>query len=272
MVVSTATFLSTYLLDVLKQVQTVVVDEADILIARKSGKHGRKDPLFMLIKHLLEPTNFEYLSILEKRQFVFVGATMPDSLAKKSKTALPYIRSWVPDINIIKSDNVHKVVSTADIHFVDVLEGNKLKQLVSIVQNDLPNYMTTFRVLVFVNRLDTAISLHHYLTDMRTSVEIEHQDDSFPSTLLTFQQHWEDHIYSLHKNIPLQERLETFNRFVLSRQSLLVTTDVATRGLDFPDIDLVIQYDFATNAIDILHRAGRTARMGKQGKGNIIYY
>lgn len=46
----------------------------------------------------------------------------------------------------------------------------------------------------------------------------------------------------------------------------MVTTDVGARGLDFDDLDLVIQFDFAKNATTLLHRFGRTGRLNKPGK------
>jgi superfamily II DNA/RNA helicase len=52
--------------------------------------------------------------------------------------------------------------------------------------------------------------------------------------------------------------------------SCLVCTDVASRGLDFAQVSLCVQYEFATNAIDYLHRIGRVARAGHPGKGSTV--
>eukprot|EP00906_Rhabdomonas_costata_P030617 RCo043254 len=47
---------------------------------------------------------------------------------------------------------------------------------------------------------------------------------------------------------------------------VLVTTDLASRGLDFPDLKFVIQYDLPRNLRDYIHRVGRTGRLFKEGK------
>ena len=46
---------------------------------------------------------------------------------------------------------------------------------------------------------------------------------------------------------------------------LLVATDVAARGLDIDEIDIVFNYDLPTDPEDYLHRIGRTGRAGRNG-------
>ena len=69
-------------------------------------------------------------------------------------------------------------------------------------------------------------------------------------------------LHKLHGSLPQHVRTATLNAFSREREpSVLVCTDVASRGLDLPNVDLVIEYDPAFSADDHTHRIGRTARL-----------
>jgi ATP-dependent RNA helicase SrmB len=70
----------------------------------------------------------------------------------------------------------------------------------------------------------------------------------------------------LHGEIPQSDRKQVLNRFRDGKLQVLVATDVAARGLDVPEVDLVINYTVAHSGDDHVHRVGRTGRAGRQGK------
>lgn len=62
-----------------------------------------------------------------------------------------------------------------------------------------------------------------------------------------------------------EKRIKAFESFSKGDSTILVATDVASRGLDVPDITHVINYDMPYSADVYVHRIGRTARAGKKG-------
>uniref|UniRef100_A0A1J3CTG4 DEAD-box ATP-dependent RNA helicase 10 n=1 Tax=Noccaea caerulescens TaxID=107243 RepID=A0A1J3CTG4_NOCCA len=62
-------------------------------------------------------------------------------------------------------------------------------------------------------------------------------------------------------------RLGALNKFKAGACNILVCTDLASRGLDIPSVDVVINYDIPTKSKDYIHRVGRTARAGRSGLG-----
>lgn len=71
---------------------------------------------------------------------------------------------------------------------------------------------------------------------------------------------------SLHGQMTQVRRINAINRFRAGTAKILVATDVASRGLDIPDVDVVLNYDLPLNGKIYVHRVGRTARNGKAGR------
>jgi len=70
----------------------------------------------------------------------------------------------------------------------------------------------------------------------------------------------------LHGQLSQSKRLAALNKFKSGDRSILIATDVASRGLDIPSVDLVINYELPANSKDYIHRVGRTARAGRAGR------
>ena len=63
-----------------------------------------------------------------------------------------------------------------------------------------------------------------------------------------------------------RRRTAALGKFKSRSATLLVATDVASRGLDIPGVDLVVNYDMPRLPVDFVHRSGRTARAGRRGR------
>ena len=72
-------------------------------------------------------------------------------------------------------------------------------------------------------------------------------------------------VMGLHGGMPQSERDAAMGRFKAGNLPILVSTNVAARGIDVRDISHVINYDMPDNVEEYVHRIGRTARMGRRG-------
>ena len=97
------------------------------------------------------------------------------------------------------------------------------------------------QTILFVSRCRTAAHLSLMLTEL-----------DIPNT-------------PLHSHLSQRERLNSLNDFRAARKPLLIATDVGSRGLDIPEVEVVINWDVPRDPADYVHRVGRTARAGKKG-------
>ncbi|KAK6917989.1 Helicase, C-terminal [Dillenia turbinata] len=75
----------------------------------------------------------------------------------------------------------------------------------------------------------------------------------------------------LHGDISQNQRERTLAGFRNGQFNILVATDVAARGLDIPNVDLVIHYELPNSSEIFVHRSGRTGRAGKKGCAILMY-
>uniref|UniRef100_A0A7S3DVA0 RNA helicase n=1 Tax=Entomoneis paludosa TaxID=265537 RepID=A0A7S3DVA0_9STRA len=70
----------------------------------------------------------------------------------------------------------------------------------------------------------------------------------------------------LHGQMNQAKRLGALQKFSTGARTILLCTDVASRGLDLPSVDLVVNYDLPGHGKEYVHRVGRTARAGQSGE------
>lgn len=76
----------------------------------------------------------------------------------------------------------------------------------------------------------------------------------------------------LHGDIPQAARESTLRQFREGQLRILIATDVAARGIDVPDVKLVIQVGIPNEVASYVHRSGRTGRAGKVGTSVMLYH
>ncbi|RZC55268.1 hypothetical protein C5167_014124 [Papaver somniferum] len=203
-----------------------VLDESDTMFDRGFGPDIRK---------FLSPLkNRATKSDDEGFQTVLVTATMTQGVQK-------LVDEEFQGIIHLRTSTLHKKVASARHDFIKLSGSeNKLEALMQVLE---PSLAKGNRVMVFCNTLNSSRAVDHYLGE---------------NQIFTVNYHGE---------VPAEQRVENLKKFKSETGDCptLVCTDLAARGLDL-DVDHVIMFDFPSNAIDYLHRTGRTARMGAKGK------
>jgi len=174
------------------------------------------------------------------KQYIFVAATLPQA-GKSSPGAV--LKQKFPAMSWIHGNLLHRHNPTLEHRWVQVTKDNNLLSLLVDALRDSPY---NGRVLVFANSIEGVNAIARVLDQSELKCMRYHRD-------LTVEE----------KAVNLQ---------VFEREGgILVCTDAAARGLDIPNITHVIQAEFATSAVDFIHRIGRTARAGQPGLVTSIY-
>ena len=77
-------------------------------------------------------------------------------------------------------------------------------------------------------------------------------------------------VLAIHGKLSQSKRMQVYDKFANTPHSVLFATDVASRGLDFPNVDWVLQIDAPEDPDMYIHRVGRTARFRKRGQALLL--
>jgi len=124
------------------------------------------------------------------------------------------------------------------------------------IRYDVPNITTK------VNLLKTLLADKDQFTKVLVFTETKKNANRILEKLAD---HWKDELSVMHSNKAQNSRINALKAFKEGRARILVSSDVAARGIDVKDITHVINFDIPNNAEEYVHRIGRTGRAGKSG-------
>ena len=255
----------------LNSLRTLVVEESDLSLSMGQGENVRK--------------------IVEQ-----IHSNRPDHLVQKIFTTACYDQRVRTLIDECLSGNYELVgglnVEDAkkDLEKEEVLIPEQLKQnYVLVEENSKLSYLVCLlhglqnkKCIVFVSTADQANFLERALIDLRHLPPRHFEEHYTPNPnapkvpllqelneepkILTFP------ILKLHGHIPQDERLKVYQQFSVLKNGLLISTDVGSRGLDFPDVNLIILYDPPESLAHYSNRVGRTARLTKAGSSLVFLH
>lgn len=234
----------------LSNVQSIVLDEVDILMIDETfGPQLR--------------TVGAAAPLLDKTQFIFVTATLPDSIVRTITTEFQGVVQ-------VKGPGLHRLAPSLKENLVDVSvpsESNrndvlcfdvKAKQLFKALRQNRCR-----RTLVFCNTVESCRSVENLLNRKDRHGRV-------------FE------ILSYHSAMTPEARNSNLQLFANGRKGddhenvdyILICTDRAARGVDFDEapVDHVVVFDFPKDPAEYIRRVGRTARAGRSGTSTVFAY
>ncbi|KAJ3360574.1 ATP-dependent rRNA helicase spb4 [Allomyces javanicus] len=215
-----------------KECDAVILDEADRLLDL-----GFKQALANILGYLPK----------QRRTGLF-SATMTDALGELVRTGLRNPVRIAVKVEHAASGAVWRTPQSLDIGAVVVTESTKVAWLLACVRR----WGQGRKVIVY----------------MATCKQVEYWYKALATIAAAKDLPW----HSLHGQQTAKRRAAVFQAFVdpSTDHAVLITTDVAARGLDIPNVDLVIQYDPPTDPKMFAHRCGRAGRAGRAGKAVVF--
>ncbi|MFN0033032.1 MAG: DEAD/DEAH box helicase [Flavobacteriales bacterium] len=165
------------------------------------------------------------------RQTLMFSATMPEGIARLGNT---FMNDPVR-VNIAMAKPASGVKQGAFVLY----EEQKLPLMLNLLSNP---ERKDYSIIVFCSRKQEVTTLYQKLKNAKLNVG------------------------RISSDLEQQQREEVMQNFRSRSISILVATDVISRGIDIDNLDLVVNYDVPRDAEDYVHRVGRTARAQRKGE------
>jgi ATP-dependent RNA helicase DeaD len=169
-------------------------------------------------------------AVPEKRQLLFFSATIPRAIQD-------LIGRYSKDPKWIRIESVAQNAPQVEQVYFEVDRRSKIEALTRLIDVHDFRYGIVFcSTKIMVDELDEHLHARGYLTDR------------------------------LHGDISQAQRDRVMDKFRRRGFEFLIATDVAARGLDVDDLEVVFNFDLPNDAEDYTHRIGRTGRAGRKGR------
>ncbi|XP_071736361.1 DEAD-box ATP-dependent RNA helicase 17 isoform X2 [Rutidosis leptorrhynchoides] len=255
-----------------KNMRWIIFDEADRILELGFGKEieeildilGSKDTEFARQNLLLSATLNEkvnHLANISLDNPIMIGL-VDKKLQQQHNKKVTLFDNAIEKLEnsfkvMIKSDEEYKLPAQLNQRYVKVPCGSRLVVLLSVLKS-LFTGEASQKIVVFFSTCD-AVDFHHALISQFRGLSNSKSDVETSELFVKC------NILRLHGNMKHEDRVKTFNAFKTEKSALLLSTDVSARGLDFPKVRCIIQYDSPGEATEYVHRVGRTARLGEKG-------
>ena len=210
------------------------------------GGDGRRRVPFLVVDEadrLLRQRYNDWLEKINVRENVgvkfIVSATLTRDPLKLDVLCLNAPRF----VTFVQEENKYTLPKTLAERKIVVGDADKPSALIGLLRMN-----TGARTIVFVSSVEAAATLARLLASdaVKGALGLRVEDYS--------------------GRVGKDEREATIERFGSGETAVLVCSDAITRGIDIPNVDLVINYDAPVYVKTYVHRAGRTARAGREGK------
>jgi ATP-dependent RNA helicase MSS116, mitochondrial len=238
----------------LNNIQTFVLDEADRLldigfapdikeIESYMPNRRERDRQTLMFSATIPKTVVGLVRDILKADFKFIRASDPDE--QPTHERIPQKVVYLPGFQNL----MPAVVEIA----TKAIEANKQDP-----QNNRP-----FKAIIFMQSLNEVALMKKWLDNLR--------DTSTGGPGAMFKHPLSPcKVFEMSSQLTQRERSFNTDNFRRSESGILVCSDVAARGMDFPDVTHVIQTHYPQSIDQYIHRVGRTGRAGKDGIGYLL--